>query len=135
MKPESAAAAENNVAILLAGRVDAFCQPADYPISQFLFANATAIADTPIGCITALGLSNRRQTAKRLNRWIAEASGHLGMLNEFALALVCWSSWRWRWKQLAEQNNCSKARNCCKARRNFGSGPPDMRMAFNHRCL
>ena len=75
-----------NLAILRAGNVDAYCQPGDYPISRLLFASATDIASTPINCIAALGLGNKRQTAKRLNRWIAEAQGHHRMLHAFAQA-------------------------------------------------
>ena len=77
---------KSNLAILRGGITQQFCTPSRYPISLLLLLTARKFADSPLECCKELKLTNQKRSAKRLNRWIAEAEGHMKFLHEFGKA-------------------------------------------------
>lgn len=81
---------ERNLEILRAGDTGRFCTPSHYPISKVVSRAARRFGESPDRCVASLGIRNRRRSAKRINRWIAEGEGHLRLLREFGEASGEW---------------------------------------------
>ncbi len=72
-----------NDEILRNGIVDTYCKPSHYPISNIVLDIARSYGETPFQAVEALGIRNRSQSAKRINRWIGEGLGNDRFLEEF----------------------------------------------------